>query len=49
MGSADNLDLYYVVCGICKQEMEYKVNFAQEHLAMYPDHMKYEVRTKEKN
>jgi hypothetical protein len=44
-----SLNDYYVVCGICNEKMEYKVNFAQEHLTLYPDHMKYKVKIKEKN
>ena len=28
----------YVICGSCGAEMEYKENYAQEHLQKYPDH-----------
>jgi hypothetical protein len=40
------LDDYYVICDICDEKMEYKINFAQEH---HPDHMKYTLKTKKKN
>jgi hypothetical protein len=40
-------DDYYVTCGVCEEKMEYKVYFAQEHLAMHPDHMKYYINLKE--
>jgi hypothetical protein len=43
------LDDYYVICDVCHEKMEYKVNFAQEHLVRHPNHMKYGVKVKKKN
>jgi hypothetical protein len=46
---SDQQDMFknkYVKCGTCGTEMEYKENYAEEHLKKYSDHDSYIIKDK---